>query len=57
MKKEQQFYKGDIALLEIQTGVFVQVEVIKVVPKFGKIYYEVKPVKGSGQMRVEKLEP
>ena len=52
----QQFYKNDKALLEVQTGVFAPVKVLEAIEKFGKWYYEVSPVGGVGQMRVEKLK-
>jgi len=51
-----QFYKGDIALLEIQTGVFTEVKVLEVIKKFGKFYYRVSPVKGTGEMTVLNLK-
>lgn len=52
---KQQFYKDDQALLEISSGVFTAVKVLEVIEKFGKFYYEVSPIEGAGQMRVEKL--
>lgn len=53
--KTSEFYVGDVVELEISTGVYADVKVKEVVNKFGKFYYEVQPVKGRGQMRVEKL--
>lgn len=52
---EQQFYKGDIALLEIASKVYVQVKVLDVVRAYGKIRYLITPIAGSGEFRVEFL--
>lgn len=54
-----EFYKNDIALLLIsnESGVetFVEVKVLDRVKEFGRIRYLIEPVKGRGQMKVEKL--
>ena len=56
MTRTEQFYENDTALLEIQTGVFAPVKVLGSKLKFGRWYYEVAPIGGVGQMRVEKLK-
>ena len=50
-----QFYKNDIAYLEISTGVYTEVMVLDVKFAYGNVRYVVAPVKGKGKMTVEKL--
>ena len=52
---EQQFYKGDRAYYEVDKGMFMEVEVLEVDPKFGYPRYVIKPVAGKGQKLVVNL--
>ena len=54
MSKEQ-FYKNDIALLEISGGVFTEVIVKEVKNAYGHVRYVVAPTRGKGEFTVEKL--
>ena len=53
--EKQAFYKGDIALLEISTGVFTEVIVKEVKNAYGRVRYVVSPTRGKGGMTVERL--
>jgi len=50
----QEFFMGDYALLEIQTGTFCKVQVIVVKNAYGHVRYVVSTGYGK-QMTVEKL--
>lgn len=58
-EKQGEFYKNDIAYLLIsnQGGkeVFAEVKVLDRVNEFGHLRYLIEPIKGRGQMKVEKL--
>ncbi len=55
MKQEVKDFVGKKAMIELG-GLKVEVEIIDVTFSYGKTRYEVKPVRGSGVIRVEKVE-
>lgn len=55
MKKEVNEYVGKRAMITFN-GLKVEVEIVDVHQTYGKTRYEVKPIAGTGIIRVEKLE-
>lgn len=53
--KEQEFYVGDVAYLEISADVYTEVKIIEVKRAYGHTRYEVEPVRGKGTVKVENL--
>ena len=53
--ENQEFYKDDIAHLEISTNVFCEVKVIAIKRAYGHVRYTVKLVKGAGELTTERL--
>ncbi len=60
MSKKQEFYQNDMGEAEVESGVFMRVIVLEVIPitdkrAFGEYRYVVAPVAGRGRMTVVKL--
>jgi hypothetical protein len=53
----QEFYKGDKALYEVETGKFWQVKVKEVKSAYGHVRYVVTPVGGGDEIATQRLTP
>ena len=51
----QEFYKGDKALFEVETGKFWKVKVVEVKSAYGHVRYVVVPVGGGDEIATQRL--
>jgi hypothetical protein len=56
MEKTQQFFLNDRVLVRVDYDCFMECEITEVRNEFGRIRYTIKPIAGTGEMKVEKVE-